>query len=123
MTSVYWILLPQVGISVVSWAQLVLSMNRYRGVLRFQRADLWALVLFLHGSFVRWIAALSVRNATLGFQLATAFLGAALGWTSFVLVFNEGFSLPTRQQSGALVMSLLVTGLWEINHRMTMELP
>ncbi len=112
------VLLPQIGISIVSWLQLVFSMNRYRGVLAFTVTDMWALLLFLHGGFVRWIAALSVRTMNLEFQLMVSLIGAALGWASFVVVFNGGFVLPTRQQSVALLMSLIITALWEVNNRL-----
>lgn len=119
----YWILLPQMGISIVSWGQLLLSMNRYRGACSFTRNDLWALLLFVHGGFVRWIAALSLRTSSVTFQLTAAFLGAAIGWASFVIVFNEDFTLPTRQQTWALLLSLVITGLWEANNRLLFELP
>tara|TARA_B110001450_G_C17619131_1_gene480468 strand:- start:523 stop:906 length:384 start_codon:yes stop_codon:yes gene_type:complete len=110
------VLLPQIGISVVSWSQLVFSMNRYRGACAFTITDMWALLLFLHGGFVRWVAALSVRTMDLPFQILVSLIGAALGWTSFVVVFNQGFVLPTRQQTIALGMSLIITALWEVNN-------
>lgn len=118
---VYWILVPQMLISLASWAQLVLSMNRFR-VDNFPRSDLWALVILLHSGFVRWVAALAVQTSTLAFQMLVAFVAAALGWTSFVIIFNEGFLLPTRQQTAALGMSLLVTTMWEVNNRVVVNL-
>ena len=89
MSDVYVILLPQLGISIVSWIQLILSMNRYRGLCKFTRHDMWALLLFLHGGFVRWIAALAIRTSSLAFQIAAAFVGTAMGWASFIVVFND----------------------------------
>lgn len=118
----YWIILPQFLISVVSWLQLILSMNRFRGVCMFTRTDLWALVIFLHSGFVRWIAALAVQGATLRFQIFAAFIGATLSWISFVIVFNEGFLLPSRQQWWALLMTAVVTSLWEINNRLVIQI-
>ena len=123
MSGVYIILLPQLGISVVSWIQLILSMNRYRGLCRFSRHDMWALLLFLHGGFVRWIASLAIRTSSLAFQIAAAFVGTAMGWASFVVVFNNDFVLPSRQQAVALAMSLLVTVFWEVSNRLVFELP
>ena len=121
MSARYWILLPQMVISLASWAQLVLSMNRFR-TRELPLSDVWALLLFLHGGFVRWIAALAVQTSSLGFQMTVAYVAAALGWTSFVIIFNEGFLLPTRQQMAALGMSLLVTTMWEVNNRVVVGL-
>lgn len=122
MTVRAWILLPHVLISLVSWIQLILSMNRFRGVLRFSRADVWALILFLHGGLVRWVAALSLTNGTLRFQLLSALVGTLLSWISFVVVFNTGFILPSYQQIWALGMSLLITALWEVNNRLVLQI-
>ena len=120
---VYYILLPQFGISIVSWAQLVFSMNRYRGFCGFTMTDLWALLIFTLAAIIRWIATMSIRTSSLEFQIFVSFIGAALAWNSFVLVFNQSFVLPTMQQTAALLMSLVVTGLWEVNNRLVYELP
>ena len=116
-----WILLPQMLISLLSWIQLILSMNRYRGVTRFSRVDAWALLIFLHGGLVRWVAVLTLLDGTFRFQILSALIGALLAWISFVVVFNTGFVLPSRQQLWALFMSLLITVLWESSHRLAFE--
>lgn len=114
------ILLPQLFISIVSWIQLILSMNRFRGVLHFSRADAWALLLILHSGLVRWIATLSITNYTLSFQIVSALVGSLLAWISFVVIFNSGFILPSYQQLWALVMSLIITTLWEVTNRLAL---
>lgn len=118
----YYILIPQFSIGIVSWIQLILSMNRFRGVCQFTRTDVWALVVFLHSGFVRWIAALAIRGSSLAFQVFVAFVGTVLSWISFVIVFNEGFLIPSRQQWWALGMSVVVTSLWEVNNRLVIEM-
>ena len=123
MSARVWILLPQVGIGTVTWVQLMLSMNRFRGCSHFRATDLWSFLLMLHGGFLRWIAALAIRSSPLAFQVVTAFVAATLSWSAFVVLFNESFRLPSRQQWIALVMSLLVTVLWEVNNRMVVDLP
>jgi hypothetical protein len=115
------VLLPQLGISILAWVQLVLSMNRYRGIHKLTRTDVWAFMLFLHSAFVRWIAALSIRSHIV-YQLSSSLIAATLSWTSFVVVYNEDFVLPTRQQAWALLMSLAITGLWELNNRIVFNL-
>ena len=122
MTTVYDVLIPQMGISIISWAQLVFSINRYVGPFSFSSNDMWALLLYLHGGVVRWVAALSVHTSSLFFQIVSACIAAALGWASFVIIFNEDFVLPTRQQTWALLMSIVVTILWEVNNRMVISL-
>lgn len=117
----YLILAPQVGISLVSWLQLVFSMNRYHGVTRFERIDLWALLLLMHGAFVRWMAALALVASSLPLQVAMALVASAISWAGFVLVFNAGLHLPSRQQWLALAMSVAVTLLWEVHNHLLLE--
>ena len=121
-TDIYVILLPQLGISILSWIQLILSMNRYRGMFRFTRHDMWALLLFLQSGFVRWIAALALRTSSISFQISAAFIGTAMSWTSFIVVYNDDFVLPSRQQAGALAISAVITILWEVGNRLVFEL-
>lgn len=116
------VLLPQLSISLLSWIQLMLSMNRFRGVRNFTRTDVWAFMLFLHGAFVRWIAALSVRSHNPTYQITSSAISAALSWTSFVVVYNEDFLIPTRQQAWALLMSLSINLLWEVNNRIVFNI-
>jgi len=116
----FLMLLPQVAISAVTWAQLVLSMNHVRDR-RVARADVWACLVSLHAGVVRWVAAMSTRSSPFGVQLVFAGAGATLGWTCFVIIFNRGFVLASRQQLFALVMSLLVTVFWETHNRILFE--
>ena len=118
MVSAHYLLWPQFAISLVSWFQLLLSMNRYQGLRGLTRADVWAFALLLHAALLRWVAAIVVRSGAFELQIAAASVSACLAWISFVIVFNEGFLLPSRQQMGALLMSLVVTGLWEVNNRL-----
>lgn len=116
------ILVPQLFISIVSWLQLIFSINRYRGPLHFSRLDLWGLIIFLHAAFVRWITALSTHNGPFLFQTLMATIGATLSWISFVVVFNQSFHIPTRQQWTALALSILITFLWEFHNRLMIDL-
>ena len=118
---VYWVLLPHVGISLLSWLQIILSMNRLRDG-GFTRLHAWSLLLLLQGGLVRWVASIALRTASLAFQLATAFVGTCLSWVAFVFIFNEDALLPTRQQWAALAMSMALTALWEVNNRIVFDL-
>lgn len=121
-SAVYVLLAPQFAISLLSWVQLTLSLNRYEGVRALTVQDMWALLVFAEAGLVRWVAVLSMRSATFAFQIVVGIVGATLGWTSFVIVFNRGFVLPTRQQVVALGMSVVITVLWEVNNRLYLEM-
>ena len=120
--AVYWVLLLQLVIGFLSWAQLIFSMNRYAGLRRRRRNDAWAFLLSLEGGVVRWVGSLAVRGESFGFQVGATLVGATLAWASFVVVFNDDFVLPARQQVGALAVSLGVTALWEVNNRIVFEM-
>lgn len=110
-----------VGIGLASWANVVLSLNRFEGPTSFRRTDLWSLLLLLHASVLRYIAAVAMRIASVWIQLTTAVLSTVVTWTSFVVIFNRTFSFPTRQQWVALVMTTLATVLWEVSTRVVVR--
>ena len=121
--AVYWVLFLQLIIGGLSWAQLIFSMNRYLGVRRLRRNDAWALLLSLEGG--RRALGRLPRGARRLVRLPGgrhARSGATLAWASFVVVFNDDFILPARQQAGALLVSLAVTALWEVNNRIVFEM-
>ena len=120
--AVYSVLGINLAIGGVSWLQLVLVMNKYRGVTRFSRNDLWGFLLCLHGGIVRWISSLALQTSSLPFQLGTALVASAISWASLFVVFNDGFGFPTRQQVASLLMALLVTALWEVNNQIVVNL-
>lgn len=115
------ILLPHLGIAVLSWAQILFSINRYRGVNKLTRADLWSLLIFLHSAFVRWIGAIAIR-ASPTYQILSSTIGATLAWISFVLIFNQDVLLPTIQQTWALGFALVLNLLWELSNRLAFDL-
>lgn len=114
----YLILLPQYLISLTTWLQIVLSMNRFRGMGAFSYTDLWALLLLLLSAHMRWIATVALQVAGLETQVASSTLGSILSWAAFVIVFNSNFSAPSAQQWFALFMSVFVILGWEVQNRM-----
>lgn len=118
----YVLLIPQVCISAVSWGQYIFSVNRYRGAMNLTTSDLVSFIVLMNSALVRWVATLAVRSDNVTFQMLSAFIGSTLGWAAFVLVYNEDFLIPTRQQMMALLLSLTITMLWEINGRLVYEL-
>ena len=118
----YWVIVPQMAISILTWLQIVLSMNLYGGVWEIEPSQMWGFLLLVHAAIMRWIASIAIRSSSPYYQLGAATIGSALGWEAFVVIFNHGFHLPTRQQGFALVMSVLITLAWEINHRLVYHL-
>lgn len=119
MTSV--LLIPQVLISGLSWVQLVFSINRYRGMSRFLLVDMWSLLILMDAAFVRWAAAIATVRASFAYQGILSVAATVLAWVSFALIYNEAFAVPTRQQVAALVASVCVAVLWEVNNRLLFD--
>lgn len=122
MSSPYLILLPQAGIGILSWVQIILSMNRYQGIAHLKPIELLALTLFNISAAVRWVGSLALRTRSFEYQITAAVMGSILTWTAFVLIFNARLALPSRQQWGALIMTLVLTVLWEINGRLVFDI-
>ena len=118
----YYLLLPQIAIVFISWIQLILSLNRFKGFLKFTSPELSAFYLFIISGACKWVAALSIRTNSFGFQLSSSLVGTALYGAAFVVLYNNEFGLPTRQQSVGLALSLVTSALWEIQHRMVWEM-
>ncbi len=118
----YYLLLPQIAIVFISWIQLILSLNRFKGFLKFTSPELSAFYLFIISGACKWVAALSIRTNSFGFQLSSSLVGTALYGAAFVVLYNNEFGLPTKQQSVGLALSLVTSALWEIQHRMVWEM-
>lgn len=91
-------------------------MNRYVFPFRFRRSDVWALALLLEAAFMRWLCAISTKNNHLWAQIPFSEASAVLGWAAFVVIFNEGFVLASRQQSFALLFSVSISLLYEMSN-------
>ena len=111
-----WIFLPHLLISVISWIQFVIIEDVKQR--RLTRYDAIACGMLFHSGLVRWIAALALITRTLEFQLLCAMTAQTISWTSLVIILNNGFILPSRNQIVSLMFSLLITGLWESGHRL-----
>ena len=116
------VIVPQFFISVISWMQLILSLNRFTSIRNFTRVDVFGLSLFLLGGVLRWIAALAVRTHSVFFQISCAALGTVIKTTAFIIIYNCELKLPTRQQLIALILSMVITSLWEIQTRLVFAL-
>jgi len=111
----------QVAISFVAWSSTILSLNRFRGCLRFSLAERVAILVYGASAITRSFAAVATQSTSAVMQITFAFLGSALGWTGFFIVFNDTLQLPSRQQVQAVLLSLVATGLWEVQHRVVVQ--
>jgi hypothetical protein len=118
----WMLLLPQILIGFLSWLQVMTSMNRLRRTSLIEIEGAWSLMLYIHRSVFFWISALSVNRAPFAFQLLLALVARIASFIGFVIVFNRGFYLPTRQQWLSFAVSILITIGWEINHRLVATL-
>lgn len=118
----YYLLLPQIAIVFISWIQLIFSLNRFNGLLKFTSPELSAFYLFIISGACKWVAALSIRTNSFGFQLASSLIGTALYGSAFVILYNNEFGMPSKQQTIGLFLSLITSSLWEIQHRMVWEM-
>ena len=114
------LLLPHLAIQIVTWIQIVLSLNRFNGIMRFTRPEIAGLVIYLCTAFVRWTASLATTNASFMFQVVTACIGGLMSFTAFIIIFNDRVDMPTRQQRNSLLLVLVITSLWEAVSRMMM---
>ena len=118
----YYLLLPQIAIVFISWIQLIFSLNRFKGLLKFTSPELSAFYLFIISGACKWVAALSIRTNSFGFQLASSLIGTALYGSAFVILYNNEFGIPSKQQTIGLFLSLITSSLWEVQHRMVWEM-
>jgi hypothetical protein len=116
------VMIPQTLIALISWFQLILSLNKFTSIRAFSTVDFYGLILFMLGGILRWIAALAVRNYSIEFQVCSAALGTLIKSTAFIIIFNCSFQLPTVQQFIALLLSVVITSLWEIQNRLVFGL-
>ena len=112
------ILLPHTGIAIISWLQIVLSLNRFRGFTRPSQAEALGLVLYLSSALVRWITSLATQNSSFLIQVVSASMGSLMAFGSFVIVYNDRIDIPTRQQAHSFILVLVTTLLWEVINMM-----
>ena len=113
-----WIVLPHAAIALVNWGNIILSLNKFRGLRAFTPSEYLALLILMVSALVGGVTSLATRTSQFYFQLAAAFVRALMTWAAFVLVFNGSLTPPTVQQGQALVLALVSTGLWEVINRM-----
>ena len=117
-----WTILPQLGISLLEWIQIILSLNMFRSALRFSRYELVALALYLIAAFVRVVAGAATVVQNLALQITAGIVASLLTYSGFVIIFNQSWALPSRQQLGGGIFVLVPTVLWEVHTRLFLDM-
>lgn len=118
----YILILPQILIVFISWMQLIFSLNRFKGILKFSSAELSSFYLFIISGACKWVSALSIKQNSFLFQLISSSIGTCLYGAGFVILYNDKFDVPSRQQNIGLFLSLVTSTLWEIQNRLVYKL-
>lgn len=121
-TTLAWTILPQVGISLVSWIQVILSLNMYKGLCCFSRQDAFALGLYMIAAGVRVVAGGAAAAQVFVIQLTSAIISTLITYAGFILIFNQTWNLPTRQQVVGGLFIILPTSLWEVHTRLVVQM-
>lgn len=117
LTAPIILIIPQIGIALLSWIGTVFVLNRYRGVTQFSRIEWLALLLFLVGGFAGWIAVLCIVEANLAvLQIISSLYRTAVNWFALLLIVN-GRLIVTTQQIWSFALTIVTTLLWEWSYR------
>ena len=120
-SAVAWLTAVQVTISLVSWAQSLLTFDRWRWTNAFSAAEFLGLGLYLVAAAVRVVAGVATAISSLAVQLLAAVLGSLLAWSAFLIVYNDAIRLPSRQQFQTVALGVVSTFLWEMSSRLVVR--
>lgn len=117
----YILIFPQLAIVVITWIQTIFSLNRYKSILKFSPPELTGFLLFLISGTNKWVAALATKKNSFAFQLTSSLVGTLLYSSGFVIIYNNNFSLASKQQWFSILLSAVVTICWEYQGRILMD--
>ena len=112
------VLLPAFSIALLSWAYNILILDRFQEICRFRRIEIYALFVALTGGFAAWIGELSLKSEDMfALGIAASCFRTFVNWIVLVIIINEDVFL-SRQQLLSLIFKIVITVLWEIQHRL-----
>lgn len=103
-------------IAIVSWLQVLLSMNLFNISLLtaiYSRVRSSALLLYLAAGMCYYASALAIMENQPLIQFSASLIASFFSWAGFVAIFSGTYALPTKQQFGSLAQILLLSALWE----------
>jgi type IV secretory pathway TraG/TraD family ATPase VirD4 len=112
------VMLPAFSIAFLGWAYNMLILDRFRGSCRFRRIELFALFVASTGGFAAWIGELALKSEDMfALGVAASCFRTFANWIVLVIIVNEDVFL-SRQQLLSLTFKVVITVLWEIQHRL-----
>lgn len=115
------VLLPAFSIALLNWGYNILILDRYRGLCKFRRIELYALFVACIGGFAAWIGELSLKQENMfAIGIAASCFRTFTSWVVLVIIVNEDVFL-SRQQLISLMFKVVITVLWEIQHRLVLR--
>ena len=115
-TLLFYALLPQLGISIVQWSQVIFSLNKFRHVYHINRYEYFALGLYVAAAFVRVVSGAAGVMDYFWMQVASSVIASTLAFSGFIIIFNNTLSLPSRQQGISVVLIGITTTLWAVHN-------
>lgn len=106
----------QFCIAAIGWVSTILSLNRFRSVLKFTRPEVIGGGLYIVSGLCRAVAALATKSASASVQAITALMGSGMSWAAFIIIFNDSVALPSKQQVNAILLAVVTTGFWELQN-------
>jgi hypothetical protein len=112
-----YILPSLIGVTIstatITWFRHLLSMNLFHKDKR-NLSRKCALLLYLLAGTCFFASSIAVMQKNFVMQFLSSLVGSIIGWKGFVVIFEGVYKLPTKQQLGALVQILVLSGLWEL---------
>ena len=114
-------LLPVFAIAISTWFSRIFVLDRFIGLCKFNKVELYGLFLSLLGGIGGWIATLSTKHSdAIALQIVSSVYRSFINWLTLVLIINEQFTV-SKQQLYSLVFSLFITVMWEIQNRLILS--
>lgn len=109
-------LLPQLGISIVQWSQVIFSLNKFRHIYHINKYEYFALCLYIAAAFVRVVSGATGVMDYFFMQVASSVIASTLAFSGFIIIFNNSLTLPSRQQGISIVLIGITTTLWTVHN-------
>tara|TARA_Y100000748_G_C15441558_1_gene467380 strand:- start:568 stop:966 length:399 start_codon:yes stop_codon:yes gene_type:complete len=114
-------LLPSFSIAFLNWCFNIFLLDKYRGILKFKKSEIYALFVSMLGGFASWITTMSIKEENMmTLQVTSSVFRAFTSWLVLVIIVNEDITL-SRQQFISFLFRLLMTILLEIQQRLVIS--
>lgn len=114
-------LLPSFSIAFLNWCFNIFLLDKYRGILKFKKIELYALFVSMLGGFSGWITTMAIKEENMmTLQVTSSVFRAFTSWLVLVIIVNEDITL-SKQQFISFLFRLMMTVLLEIQQRLVIS--